>query len=67
MTEAIAEKYLGLPSMIGLDKSESFMYLLERIIERLKRLERINLITGWEGNYPKSNYSINSGLCYGGV
>jgi hypothetical protein len=36
MIEAISEKYLGLPSMVGLDKSESFVYLLERIIQRLK-------------------------------
>ena len=35
-TEAISEKYLGLPSMVGLDKSDSFVYLLERTIERLK-------------------------------
>jgi hypothetical protein len=35
-TEAISEKYLGLPSIVGLDKSESFVYLLERIIQRLK-------------------------------
>jgi hypothetical protein len=36
MTEAITDKYLGLPTMVGLDKSESFVYLLERIIQRLK-------------------------------
>ena len=36
MTEAISERYLGLPSMIGLDKSESFVYLLERIIQTLQ-------------------------------
>ena len=35
MTEAISEKYLGLPAMVGLDRSESFAYLLERIIDRL--------------------------------
>jgi hypothetical protein len=36
MTEAISEKYLGLPAMVGLDRTDSFIYLLERIIERLK-------------------------------
>jgi hypothetical protein len=35
-TEAISDKYLGLPSMVGLDKTESFIYLLERIIERIQ-------------------------------
>jgi hypothetical protein len=37
LAEAISDKYLGLPTMIGLDKSDSFLYLLEKIIERLKR------------------------------
>ena len=36
MTEAISDKYLGLPAMVGVDKSESFLYLLERIIARLE-------------------------------
>jgi hypothetical protein len=36
MTEAISDKYLGLPSMVGLDRTDSFIYLLERIIERLE-------------------------------
>lgn len=35
-TKAVSEKYLGPPSMIGLDRSDSFTYLLERIIEILK-------------------------------
>jgi hypothetical protein len=36
MTEAISEKYLGLPAMVGLDRTDSFIYLLGRNIERLK-------------------------------
>jgi hypothetical protein len=36
MTEAISDKYLGLPSMVGLDKTDNFVYLLERIIERIQ-------------------------------
>ena len=35
MTKAISDKYLGSPSMVGLDKSDSFIYLLERIIKIL--------------------------------
>lgn len=37
MTEALSDKYLGLPAMAGADKSDSFIYLLERIIKRLER------------------------------
>ena len=36
MTEAISDRYLGLPAMVGLDRTDSFVYLLERVIERLK-------------------------------
>ena len=36
MTEAISDKYLGMPAMVGLDRANSFIYLLERVIERLK-------------------------------
>ena len=36
MTEASSDKYLGLPSMVGLDRSDSFIHLLERIIKRLE-------------------------------
>lgn len=39
MTEALSDRYLGLPAMVGLDKSESFEYLVERIVNKLK---------GWE-------------------
>ena len=36
MTEAISHTYLGLPSMVGLDRSDSFSYLVERVVNRLK-------------------------------
>jgi hypothetical protein len=35
MTEAISDRYLGLPAMIGIARSDNFVYLLERIIARL--------------------------------
>jgi hypothetical protein len=40
MTEAISDKYLGLPTMVELDRSKSVGYLLERIIERLNGWKR---------------------------
>ena len=36
MTEALSDTYLRLPSMIGLDKSENFTHLVERVVNRLK-------------------------------
>jgi hypothetical protein len=32
MIEALSERYLGLPAMVEVDRSDNFMYLLERII-----------------------------------
>jgi hypothetical protein len=34
MTKVLLDKYLGLPSMVGLEKSEDFIYLLQRVIAR---------------------------------
>jgi hypothetical protein len=36
MTEVLSDKYLRQPAMVGVDRSDSFMYLLERIIKRLE-------------------------------
>ena len=42
MTEALSDKYLGLPALVGADRSDSFIHLLERIIKRLE---------GWEERF----------------
>jgi hypothetical protein len=36
MTEALSDRYLGLPAMVGMDQSENVLFLLERIIARLE-------------------------------
>jgi hypothetical protein len=50
MTEAISEKYLGLPAMVGLDRTDSFNYLLERIIARLQGWKERFLSMGGKGD-----------------
>ena len=35
-TEALSDKYLGLPAMVGADRSECFRHFGERIKERLR-------------------------------
>jgi hypothetical protein len=35
MTEAITDKYLGLPPLVGMDKSDCFLHLIDRICARL--------------------------------
>jgi hypothetical protein len=34
-TEALSDKYLGLPSLVGADRSDSFENFIERIIKRI--------------------------------
>jgi hypothetical protein len=34
-TEAISDKYLGLPALVGANKSECFLHFVERIIQRI--------------------------------
>ena len=35
-TEALSDKYLGLPAMVGADRSDCFKHFIERIRERLR-------------------------------
>ena len=39
MTEALNDKYLGLPANVGMDKSDCFQFLIDRIIMK---------ISGWK-------------------
>jgi hypothetical protein len=46
MSKAISGTYLVLPAMVGLDGTESFIHLLERVIEGLKGLKERFLSMG---------------------
>jgi hypothetical protein len=35
-TEALSDKYLGLPALVGADRSDCFMHFVERILQRIK-------------------------------
>jgi hypothetical protein len=34
-TEALSDKYLGLPALVGADRSDCFQHFIERIIQRI--------------------------------
>lgn len=36
MIEALSDTYLGLPTMVGVDRSDSFQHLIDRVCQRLK-------------------------------
>jgi hypothetical protein len=48
LTEALSDRYLGLPAMVGVDKSDNFMYLLERVISRLNGWKEKTMSMGAE-------------------
>jgi hypothetical protein len=35
MTEALTDRYLGLPAMVGADRSDSFQFLVDRVCKRI--------------------------------
>ena len=45
-TEALSDKYLGLPAMVGADRSDCFRHFYERIKEKLKGWMEKQLSTG---------------------
>ena len=36
LTEALTDKYLGLPTIVGVDRSDCFQHLIDRICQRIK-------------------------------
>ena len=34
MTEALTDKYLGLPAIVGADRSDNFQFLIDRVLKR---------------------------------
>lgn len=41
--EALSDRYLGLPTLVGIDRSDSFKHLVERIIQRKNGWKKKNL------------------------
>jgi hypothetical protein len=73
-TEAISDKYLGLPALVGADQSDCFIHFIERIIQRINGWkEKILSIGGKEillkaiaqaiPVYAMSVFLIPKGVC----
>jgi hypothetical protein len=45
-TEAISDKYLGLPALVGADRSDCFEHFIERIIQRINGWKEKQLSIG---------------------
>ena len=46
MTEAITDKYLGLPPLVGVDKSDCFQHLIDRVYKLLSGWKEKNMSFG---------------------
>jgi hypothetical protein len=73
-TEALSDKYLGLPALVGADRSDSFENFIERIIKRINGWkEKLLSISGKEillkavaqaiPVYAMSVFLIPKGVC----
>jgi hypothetical protein len=73
-TEALSDKYLGLPALVGADRSDSFEHFVERIIQRINGWkEKLLSIGGKEillkavaqaiSVYAMSVFLIPKGVC----
>ena len=51
MTEALTDKYLGLPANVGVDKTDCFSFLIERIVKRISGWKQKLLSTGGRRSY----------------
>ena len=46
MTKALSDTYLGLPSTMGLDRTDCFQFLIERVVKRISGWKEKLLSTG---------------------
>ena len=74
LTEALSDKYLGLPTIVGVDRSDCFQHLIDRICQRIKGWkEKVLSVQGKEilmksvaqsiPSYAMSVFKLPKGIC----
>ena len=74
LTEALSDKYLGLPTIVGVDRSDCFQHLVDRVCQRLKGWkEKFLSVQGKEillkavaqaiPSYAMSVFKLPKGIC----
>jgi hypothetical protein len=72
--EALSDKYLGLPALVGADRSDCFEHFIDRIIQRINGWKEKHLSIGGKEIllkavaqaipvYAKSVFQIPKGVC----
>jgi hypothetical protein len=59
-TEALSDKYMGLPAIVGADMSDCFMHFMERVIQMFKGWKKYYTLVAkrytFEGCCPSYSY-----------
>ena len=74
LTEALSNKYMGLPTMVGVDRTDCFQHLIDRVCQRLKGWkEKVLSMQGKEillksvaqaiPSYSMSVFKLHKGIC----
>ena len=63
MIEALTDKYLGLPLLVGAEISDSFQYLIDKICEILHGWKEKNVIHGWQRGVSEGYGSASISIC----
>ncbi|GJM98941.1 hypothetical protein PR202_ga15994 [Eleusine coracana subsp. coracana] len=72
MTESLNDKYLGLPALVGADRSDNFHHLIDRVRKRIngwrEKTPSMGGGGGGEGRSPhKVHFPSYASLCDDGV
>ena len=74
MAEAITDKYLGLPPIVGVDRSDCFQHLIDRVLSRIRGWKEKLLSYGGREvllksiiqaipSYAMSVFKLPNGIC----
>lgn len=65
LTELLSGKYLGLPALVGADRSDCFQYQIDRVRAKTKgwKEKLLSMGGGWQRDPDKVNRSSHTSLC----
>lgn len=67
VTEALSDTYLGLPTMVGIDRTYCFQHLIDRVCKCLKGWKEKKIVNTGKRNYGEICGPSNSFLCHANV
>jgi hypothetical protein len=62
MTEALTDKYLGLPTMVGMDRNDCFQFLIDGICKRINGYREISF-SRWKRSASQRDSTSDTNIC----